>query len=84
MKKMTAAKAMKLGLSAAILGWAFFFSTNFASAYGYVEQPVSRGYAGELAKNSIGWGPALEKHENVITNSQSLESPKGFPDAGLG
>lgn len=82
MKKLTASKAMKLGLSSAILGGALFFSTNFASAHGYVEQPVSRGYAGELAKNSIGWGPALEKYGNVITNPQSLESPKGFPEAG--
>lgn len=82
MKKLTASKAVKLGLSSAILGGALFFSTNFASAHGYVEQPVSRGYAGELAKNSIGWGPALEKYGNVITNPQSLESPKGFPEAG--
>jgi predicted carbohydrate-binding protein with CBM5 and CBM33 domain len=53
-----------------------------ANAHGYVESPVSRGYQGALDKNTIGWTAALNKYGNVITNPQSLEAPKGFPEKG--
>ena len=51
-------------------------------AHGYVESPPARGYQGFLDKNTMGWTQALEMYGNVITNPQSLEAPKGFPEAG--
>nr|WP_245341885.1 lytic polysaccharide monooxygenase [Enterococcus rivorum] len=53
-----------------------------AMAHGYVESPPARGYQGSLDKNTMGWTQAYEMYGNVITNPQSLEAPKGFPQAG--
>lgn len=53
-----------------------------ASAHGYVESPVARGYQGALDKGEIGWNAAYQMYGNVITNPQSLEAPKGFPERG--
>ncbi|MGX7243832.1 lytic polysaccharide monooxygenase [Enterococcus quebecensis] len=69
-------------MSSIILGGAGLLSADEADAHGYVEKPAARGYQGSLDKNTIGWGPALEKYGMVITNPQSLEAPKGFPQAG--
>lgn len=53
-----------------------------ASAHGYVESPPSRGYQGAIERNTIGYSAAWEKYGAVITNPQSLEAKKGFPQAG--
>lgn len=58
------------------------FHAEEVSAHGYVEKPAARGYQGSLDKNTIGWGAAMEKYGIVITNPQSLEFDKGFPQAG--
>ncbi|EUJ29711.1 chitin binding protein [Listeria floridensis FSL S10-1187] len=67
---------------ATFLGGGILLGDQVVSAHGYVESPASRGYQGSLDKNSIGWTEALTKYGNVITNPQSLEAPKGFPNAG--
>ncbi len=53
-----------------------------AFAHGYVESPPSRGYQGVLERNTLGYTAAWEKYGAVITNPQSLEARKGFPQAG--
>ena len=53
-----------------------------ASAHGYVESPPSRGYQGVIERNTIGYSAAWEKYGAVITNPQSLEAKKGFPQTG--
>ena len=53
-----------------------------ASAHGYVESPPSRGYQGAIERNTLGYSAAWEKYGAVITNPQSLEAKKGFPQAG--
>ncbi|EPN3648879.1 MULTISPECIES: lytic polysaccharide monooxygenase [Enterococcus] len=53
-----------------------------AYAHGYVESPPSRGYQGQVDKDTLGWDKAIQLYGNVITNPQGLESKKGFPQAG--
>lgn len=60
----------------------FMMNSKSTFAHGYVESPKSRGYIGSLEKNQIGWDSALKKYGIVITNPQSLEYKKGFPQAG--
>ncbi|EOL45175.1 lytic polysaccharide monooxygenase [Enterococcus caccae] len=69
-------------MSTIILGGSGLLSAEEASAHGYVEKPAARGYQGSLDKNTIGWSAAMEKYGMVITNPQSLEFDKGFPQAG--
>jgi len=67
---------------AILLGGTLFFTGKQVFAHGYVESPVSRGYQGSLDRNTLGWSAAFEKYGNVISNPQSLETKKGFPEAG--
>lgn len=53
-----------------------------AYAHGYVESPPARGYQGQLDIPLIGWSNALNLYGGVIQEPQSLEAPKGFPEAG--
>lgn len=53
-----------------------------ALAHGYVSTPVSRGYQGKLDSQILGWTQAHQMYGNVISNPQSLEYLKGFPEAG--
>lgn len=69
-------------MSTVILAGAGLLNVDEANAHGYVEKPISRGYQGALDKNKIGWNQAMQKYGMVITNPQSLEAPKGFPQAG--
>lgn len=69
-------------MSTIILGGVGLMNADQVDAHGYVETPAARGYQGSLDKNTIGWGPAMEKYGMVITNPQSLEYDKGFPQAG--
>ncbi|WP_206912053.1 hypothetical protein IGL98_003251 [Enterococcus sp. DIV0840] len=69
-------------MSTIILSGAGLLNADEANAHGYVEKPAARGYQGSLDKNTMGWTAAMEKYGNVITNPQSLEAPKGFPQAG--
>ena len=61
-----------------------FLSVNGGNVYahGYVESPPSRGYQGQLDKETLGWDKAIQLYGNVITNPQGLESKKGFPQLG--
>ncbi|EKZ0165455.1 carbohydrate-binding protein [Enterococcus faecalis] len=65
-----------------IMWMVLMLNTNSAFAHGYVETPPARGYQGQLDKESVGWTAALNMYGNVITNPQSLEAPKGFPQGG--
>lgn len=67
--------------STAIFSTLMINQTN-ASAHGFVESPPSRGYQGRLDRDTIGYNAAFAKYGNVITNHQSLEARKGFPQAG--
>lgn len=67
---------------ATLIGLGILSTEKEAFAHGYVESPPSRGYQGVLDRNSLGWTQTLEKYGNVITNPQSLEARKGFPEAG--
>ncbi|MBE9897080.1 carbohydrate-binding protein [Enterococcus casseliflavus] len=67
---------------AAVIGTGLFLTEEEAFAHGYVESPPSRGYQGVLDISSMGWWNAFVKYGNVITNPQSLEALKGFPEAG--
>lgn len=58
------------------------FQQTIASAHGFVESPPSRGYQGVLDRSTLGYEGALAKYGKVITNPQSLEARKGFPQAG--
>lgn len=69
-------------VSTSVLGLGIFSQATEASAHGYVSSPVSRGYQGQLDKESMGWDNALKKYGNVISAPQSLEAPKGFPENG--
>lgn len=69
-------------MSTIILGGAGLLNADEVNAHGYVATPAARGYQGSLDKNTLGWTAAMEKYGNVITNPQSLEAPKGFPQAG--
>lgn len=51
-------------------------------AHGYVSTPISRGYQGQLHNREWGWNAAHQVYGNVISNPQSLEYRKGFPEAG--
>lgn len=75
-------KSMFLLISSSILGIAMLSSVETTYAHGYVETPPARGYQGMLDKDTIGWEPAMKQYGNVITNPQSLEAPKGFPESG--
>lgn len=68
-------------VSTVILGGSLFL-TKDASAHGYVEQPVSRGYQGALDKSIIGWSEASSQYGSVIDQPQSIEALKGFPNVG--
>lgn len=69
-------------MSTIILSGVGLLNADEANAHGYVEQPAARGYKGSLDKNTMGWTAAMEKYGMVITNPQSLEFDKGFPQAG--
>ncbi|MGE6376868.1 lytic polysaccharide monooxygenase [Peribacillus muralis] len=69
-------------LTAGVFGLGAWLSADDASAHGYIEKPASRGYIGSLEKQEIGWQSALEKYGRVIDSPQSVEGPKGFPEAG--
>lgn len=69
-------------VSSIILGGVGLMNAEEANAHGYVEKPAARGYQGSLDKNTMGWSAAMEKYGMVITNPQSLEFDKGFPQAG--
>lgn len=69
-------------IAAVALGGASVLFAAEADAHGYVESPVSRGYQGVLDRNTLGWTEAFNKYGNVITNPQSLEALKGFPQQG--
>lgn len=51
-------------------------------AHGYVSTPISRGYQGQLHNREGGLNAAHQLYGNVISNPQSLEYRKGFPEAG--
>lgn len=57
-------------------------NTASADAHGYVATPPARGYQGKLDMTTLGWTEALNLYGKVITNPQSLEAPKGFPEQG--
>lgn len=65
-----------------LMGMVLMLNTDSAFAHGYVETPPARGYQGQLDKQTVGWTAALNLYGNVITNPQSLEAPKGFPQGG--
>ncbi|WP_305741653.1 lytic polysaccharide monooxygenase [Enterococcus faecalis] len=65
-----------------LLGSSFLLSNNTSFAHGYVESPPARGYQGKLDLKSLGWAKATNLYGNVISNPQSLEAPKGFPQKG--
>lgn len=75
-------KVVQLGLGI-ILATAGFtaLSTIEVSAHGYISQPISRGYQGNLEKDK-NWSAAFEKYGAVINEPQSLEAPKGYPTGG--
>lgn len=72
----------RLLLASTCLSLALFAKSELSFAHGYVETPPARGYQGALDKESLGWTQALALYGNVITNPQSLESTKGFPQFG--
>ncbi|MFC0757900.1 lytic polysaccharide monooxygenase [Enterococcus faecalis] len=67
--------------SVGLLGISMNAYQEDASAHGYVESPASRGYQGFLEKQT-GYEKAIQKYGSVINEPQSLEAPKGFPEAG--
>lgn len=76
-------KILKVSLSVlAVTGLGLLAGGDEVNAHGYIESPPSRGYQGVLDRNTLGWFGALEKYGNVITNPQSLEARKGFPQSG--
>ena len=60
----------------------FLASPKQVEAHGYVSSPISRGYQGRLHNITWGWTAAHRIYGNVISNPQSLEYRKGFPEAG--
>ena len=78
MKKMFIGFLITLG----VLGASLAFNTKTVLAHGYVESPPARGYQGKLDYEKYGWTTAYNLYGNVITNPQSLEAPKGFPESG--
>ncbi|MGM9902847.1 hypothetical protein A5844_001541 [Enterococcus sp. 10A9_DIV0425] len=77
MKKQT---LVGLGMILATTGLTALSSVD-VSAHGYVSEPISRGYQGNLDKAG-NWNAAFQKYGKVIDEPQSLEAPKGFPAAG--
>lgn len=71
-----------LFIASSILGVSLLMNTDTAFAHGYVETPPARGYQGKLDMGTLGWTEAMNLYGNVITNPQSLEAPKGFPEQG--
>lgn len=69
-------------LATSMLGGLLLMSGQSASAHGYVETPAARGYQGKLDLSTLGWTEAVNLYGNVVTNPQSLEAPKGFPQKG--
>ncbi|MGG5312818.1 lytic polysaccharide monooxygenase [Enterococcus sp. DIV2381] len=67
--------------SSILFGASLVIGGNEASAHGYVQSPISRGYQGHLDRNT-NWNAAFQKYGAVINEPQSLEAPKGFPAAG--
>ncbi|OJG27690.1 hypothetical protein RU98_GL002393 [Enterococcus caccae] len=61
-----------------ILGGLGVFTSQDASAHGYISSPPSRAYYGALEKNTIGYQAAQQKYGAVINEPQSLETGKGF------
>lgn len=78
--KMKKSLVVGLGLVLATTGLTALSTVNVA-AHGYVEKPISRAYQGELDSRK-NWHAALEKYGEIITEPQSLEAPKGFPNGG--
>lgn len=48
-----------LFIATTLIGFGLTLATSSASAHGYVETPPARGYQGQLDKESLGWGYAL-------------------------
>ena len=69
-----------LGLVLATTGVATFSSVD-VSAHGYVQSPISRAYQGNIDRNTDYFG-AIAKYGVAANEPQSLEAPKGFPEAG--
>ena len=67
--------------SSILFGASLAIGGNEASAHGYVQSPISRGYQGHLDRNS-NWTAAFQKYGAVINEPQSLEALKGYPQAG--
>jgi len=65
-----------------LLSVSLFIKTDSVSAHGYVQSPPARGYQGQLDYQNLGWTDAFNIYGNVISNPQSLEAPKGFPESG--
>lgn len=72
---------LAFGCSAALLG-SIVAIQDKASAHGYVSNPPSRAYQGNMDKGIIGWNTAFQTYGSAIDNPQSLEGKKGFPIAG--
>lgn len=73
--------ALTLLCSAGLLSLAMTANQEEALAHGYTVSPASRGYQGLLEKQ-INYGQAFQKYGAVINEPQSLEAPKGYPEAG--
>lgn len=69
-------------VTAGLLSFSLFIKTDSVSAHGYVQSPPARGYQGQLDYQNLGWTDAFNIYGNVISNPQSLEAPKGFPESG--
>lgn len=69
-------------VAAGLLSVSLLIKTDTVSAHGYVQSPPARGYQGQLDSQSLGWTAAFNIYGNVISNPQSLEAPKGFPESG--
>lgn len=61
----------------------FLVSPKLSHAHGYASTPISREYQSQLLIKKWGWNAAHQVYENIISNPQSLESGKGFPEADL-
>lgn len=64
--------------SSILFGASLAIGGNEASAHGYVQSPISRGYQGHLGRDT-NWNAAFQKYGAVINEPQSLEALKGYP-----
>lgn len=67
---------------ATLISFSLLSAPKEVSAHGYVSTPISRGYQGQLDSRVLGWTQAHAIYGNVISNPQSLEYLKGFPERG--